>query len=52
MTRLPLLIGSGVSWMAMGVDEDERVRDGACGAGAAEETTIGAWDNKGMVAEE
>lgn len=38
--------------MAIGVDEDERVKDGGCGAGAAEETTIGAWEIKGMVAEE
>lgn len=40
--RLLLLIGSGVSWRATGVDEAERVSGGICGVGAREETMLGA----------
>lgn len=52
VTRLILLIGSGVSWRATVGDEAERVRDGTCGVGAEEGTAVGAWENKGMVAGE
>lgn len=51
VTRLLLLIASGVSWRATGADAAERVGGGTCGVRTAEETTLGAWENKGMGAE-
>lgn len=52
MTRLLLLIGSGVSWRTTVGDEAEGARDCTCGVGAEEGTAVGAFENKGMVAEE
>lgn len=44
VTRLLLLIGSGVSRMATEVGKDERGRDGSCGVCEGGETILGVWE--------
>lgn len=51
VTRLLLLIGSGVSWIGNdGVEEADRGRGGTCKIGTGE-GTFGAWENEGTAME-
>ena len=52
VTRLLLLIGSGVSWIGNdGVEEADLGEEGTCMVGTGEGTTLGAWENEGTAME-